>query len=321
MAEPRLDVIGVGEVMLRYSVPVGERLEEARALDVYPGGAEGNTAFALAQLGRRAGWVGALPRNPLGRLVARQLRAAGVDLDGVVWSEAGRVGTYYVEFAAPPRAIQVVYDRADSCAAQLTPDALDWDYLLSARIVHVSGITAAVSPSGLAVVRELLTRARAAGVAVSFDINYRARLWGEAEARAALRPLVAGVEILFCNQGDAKRIFDATGTPEAIVTRLAEMTGARQVVTTFGADGVVGWQAGAFASAAALPVQMVDRLGAGDALAAGVLHGWLDGDFRRGLRYGVVLAALALSQMGDMVVTTPQEVEALLLNAGGGIHR
>ncbi len=321
MAEPRLDVIGVGEVMLRYSVPVGERLEEARALDVYPGGAEGNTAFALAQLGRRAGWVGALPRNPLGRLVARQLRTAGVDLDGVVWSEAGRVGTYYVEFAAPPRAIQVVYDRADSCAAQLTPDALDWDYLLSARIVHVSGITAAVSPSGLAVVRELLTRARAAGVAVSFDINYRARLWGEAEARAALRPLVAGVEILFCNQGDAKRIFDATGTPEAIVTRLAEMTGARQVVTTFGADGVVGWQAGAFASAAALPVQMVDRLGAGDALAAGVLHGWLDGDFRRGLRYGVVLAALALSQMGDMVVTTPQEVEALLLNAGGGIHR
>lgn len=321
MAEPRLDVIGVGEVMLRYSVPVGERLEEARALDVYPGGAEGNTAFALAQLGRRAGWVGALPRNPLGRLVARQLRTAGVDLDGVVWSEAGRVGTYYVEFAAPPRAIQVVYDRADSCAAQLTPDALDWDYLLSARIVHVSGITAAVSPSGLAVVRELLTRARATGVAVSFDINYRARLWGEAEARAALRPLVAGVEILFCNQGDAKRIFDATGTPEAIVTRLAEMTGARQVVTTFGADGVVGWQAGAFASAAALPVQMVDRLGAGDALAAGVLHGWLDGDFRRGLRYGVVLAALALSQMGDMVVTTPQEVEALLLNAGGGIHR
>lgn len=321
MAEPRLDVIGVGEVMLRYSVPVGERLEEARALDVYPGGAEGNTAFALAQLGRRAGWVGALPRNPLGRLVARQLRTAGVDLDGVVWSEAGRVGTYYVEFAAPPRAIQVVYDRADSCAAQLTPDALDWDYLLLARIVHVSGITAAVSPSGLAVVRELLTRARAAGVAVSFDINYRARLWGEAEARAALRPLVAGVEILFCNQGDAKRIFDATGTPEAIVTRLAEMTGARQVVTTFGADGVVGWQAGAFASAAALPVQMVDRLGAGDALAAGVLHGWLDGDFRRGLRYGVVLAALALSQMGDMVVTTPQEVEALLLNAGGGIHR
>ena len=321
MAEPRLDVIGVGEVMLRYSVPAGERLEAARSLAVKPGGAEGNTAFALAQLGRRAGWVSALPRNPLGRLVARQMRVAGVNLEGVVWSDTGRVGTYYVEFAAPPRAIQVVYDRADSCAARLTPDALDWDYLLSARILHVSGITAALSPSCLAVVRELLARAKAAGVAVSFDINYRARLWDAAEARAVLRPLVEGVEVLFCNQGDAGRIFDATGAPEAILTRLAEATGARHVVTTFGAEGVVGWQAGAFASAAALPVQMVDRLGAGDALAAGVLHGWLDGDFSRGLRYGVVMAALALSQFGDMVVTTPPEVEALLVNAGGGIHR
>ena len=290
-------------------------------MDVYPGGAEGNTAFALAQLGRRAGWVSALPRNPLGRLVARHLRAAGVNLDGVVWSDAGRVGTYYVEFTAPPRAIQVVYDRADSCAAQLSPNALDWDYLLSARIVHVSGITAALSPSCLAVVRELLARARAAGVAISFDINYRARLWGEAEARAALPPLAEGVELLFCNHGDARRIFDATGEPEAIVTQLAATTGARHVVTTFGAEGVVAWHAGTFASAAALPVQMVDRLGAGDALAAGVLHGWLDGDFERGLRYGVALAALALSQLGDMVATTTQEVEALLVSAGGGIHR
>lgn len=307
--------------MVRLSVPVGERLETARSLDVHPGGAEANTAHVLAHLGRRTAWVSALPNNPLGRLVARQLRAAGIDLSGVVWSDGGRVATYYVEFAAPPRAIQVVYDRADSCLARLTADQVDWDTLLDTRIVHVTGITAAVSATCRAIVQELISRARAASVPVSFDINYRARLWSEADAAATLTPLVQGVEILFCNQGDARRLFGVTGTPEAIVTRLAETTGARHVVTTFGAEGVVGWRAGEIASAAALPVQMVDRLGAGDALAGGVIHSWLDGDFALGLRYGVTLAALALSQHGDLAVTTPEEVAALMVSAGGGIHR
>ena len=117
MPEPKRDVTGFGEVMLRLSVPVGRRLETTHRLDVFPGGSEGNVVYALARLGRRTGWVSALPSTALGRIIANNLRNAGVDLDGVIWSAAGRVGTYYVEFSAPPRPIQVIYDRADSAIA------------------------------------------------------------------------------------------------------------------------------------------------------------------------------------------------------------
>ena len=97
------DVTTLGEIMLRYSVPAGSRLETATQLDVRPGGAESNLAALLARLGRRTAWVGGLPDNALGRLAANHLRMAGVDLSGVHWCKDGRMGTYYVEFSAPPR--------------------------------------------------------------------------------------------------------------------------------------------------------------------------------------------------------------------------
>ena len=125
------DVTTLGEIMLRYSVPAGSRLETASQLDVRPGGAESNLVALLARLGRRTAWVGGLPDNALGRLAANHLRMAGVDLDGVHWCKDGRMGTYYVEFSAPPRPIQVIYDRANSCATQLTPATVAWDTLLA----------------------------------------------------------------------------------------------------------------------------------------------------------------------------------------------
>ncbi len=321
MPEPRFDLTTLGEIMIRLSVPLGHRLEDARQLDLAPGGAEGNVVFALAQLGRRCAWASALPQNPLGRLIATHLRAVGVDLSAVVWSPTGRVGLYWVEFSAPPRPIQVVYDRADSCAAHMQPDQIDWDTLLDTRLVHVTGITPAISPSCRAVVAELVQRAHAAGVPLSFDINYRARLWTEAEARETLLPLVQGVDLLFCGQADAGRIFGLSGEREGILRRLAEQTGAKNVVTTFGVDGAMAWDGQRLWHEPALPVQILDRLGAGDALAAGVIHGWLNGSLAEGLRYGVVLAALILTQYGDMVLTTPDEVEMLLTSTGGGVMR
>ena len=129
------DVTTLGEIMLRYSVPAGSRLETASQLDVRPGGAESNLVALLARLGRHTAWVGGLPDNALGRLAANHLRMAGVDLGGVHWCKDGRMGTYYVEFSAPPRPIQVIYDRANSCATQLTPD--------HRRLGHAAGLAAA----------------------------------------------------------------------------------------------------------------------------------------------------------------------------------
>ena len=315
------DVTTIGETMLRLSVPAGERLETAPRFDVHPGGAESNVAALLARLERRTAWCGALPDSALGRRVAGALRAAGVDVDHIAWRATGRIGTYYVEFSQPPRPIQVIYDRADSCAAQLGPDGVGWDALLATRLLHLTGITPALSPSCRALTAEAIARARAAHVPISFDVNYREKLWPPAEAAAALRPLIAGVDLLFCGQGDAQRVFGCTGAPQAVLGQLLELSGAHTVVMSIGDGGVLATAEGGVFAADAVPVSIVDRLGAGDALAAGVIDGWLDGDLAGGLRRGVVLAALALSQHGDMVVTTGSEMEALLAGQGETLKR
>lgn len=315
---PRFHVTAIGEILLRYSVPAGERLETSAQLAVYPAGAEGNVLSALARLGHPAGLVTALPDNPLGRLAAHHLRASGVDLGGVLWDAQGRMGVYYVEFAHPPRATQVVYDRAESSAARLDPDRIAWDDLTDTRLVHLTGITTALSPSCYESVRRAIAYARERGAAVSFDVNYRQKLWPPEAAATALRPLLQDVDILFCKQADAARLFGIDGSPQAVIESLAALTRAQQIVVTRGEDGVTGWDGSQFIEEPAAPTVILDRLGAGDALAAGVLHGWLEGSLSRGLRYGVVMAALALSQFGDMVVTTARELDALVGTLGRG---
>ena len=313
---PRFDVTTFGEAMLRLSVPAGRRLERADRLDVHPAGSEANVAAALARLGRPCGWVSGLPDNPLGRLVANALRQAGVDLSAVAWMAQGRLGTYFVEFAGPPRPIDVIYDRAGSCVTQLPPEQVDWEYLLDTRLLHLTGISLPLAPSCQAIVVEAIGRARQQGVAVSFDVNYRARLWSAGEAAATLEPIMQEVDLLFCSRRDALALFGCGGPAEAVVEQLAARSRARAVVVTLGEGGVAGWDGVRTYRAPALPVQIVDRIGAGDALAAGVLHGWLAGDFAAALRYGTALAALALAQHGDMVVTTPEELETVAAATG-----
>jgi 2-dehydro-3-deoxygluconokinase len=147
---------------------------------------------------------------------------------------------------------------------------------------------------------------------VSFDINYRAKLWGTDAARAVLEPLVQGVTLLFCSQGDAGRVFGLTGKPAEIAQALRERTGAQHVIMSSGEQGARLWDGQQWRQRPARPTTIIDRLGAGDALAAGVIHGWLEGDLSAGLGYGVTLAALALSQHGDAVVTTRSELEGLV---------
>lgn len=311
MPEPRFDVTALGEMLLRFSVPSGKRLETATSLDVYPAGAEANVVTLLSRLERRTCWMGALPDNPLGRLAASTLRVAGVDTGGVVWKADGRMGTYYVEFGEPPRGIQVTYDRAHSCAAQLRVEEIDWDSLLDTRLVHLTGITPALSASCHEMMIEAVRHAKERRVPVSFDVNYRQKLWPETDAAQILLPLMQDVELLFCSQADAARLFKCTGTMHEIAQRMLELSNARYAVMTFAEQGALLWNGKAWEHEAARPTQIIDRLGAGDAFAAGVIHGWLDGDLSAGLRYGVTLAALALGQFGDMVVTNKAELLAL----------
>jgi 2-dehydro-3-deoxygluconokinase len=311
MSEPDFDVTTFGEMLLRLSVPPGEPLETAHQLDIHPAGAEANVVTLLARLGRKTGWTGALPVNPLGRLAVNALRMPGVDTGSVIWNEHGRLGTYYVEFGEPPRGIQVTYDRAYSCITQLQPDDMNWDSLLNTRLLHLTGITAALSSSCREIITRAIRLAKENRVPVSFDVNYRQKLWSEAEAKEILLPLIQGVELLFCGQADAKRLFDCKGSMQEIAQGMRELSNARYVIVTFGEQGALLWNGEDWQHESARPTRTVDRLGAGDALAAGVINGWLDGDLSAGLRDGVLLAALALSQSGDMVITSKAELLAL----------
>src|SRR5439155_9502216 len=154
------------------------RLEQTDSLDLHVGGAELNTAMALARLGRRSAWVSRLTDNPLGRLIANRAREAGVDTRHVLFTKDDRVGLYFLEFGAAPRASSVLYDRKDAAIAHIKPGMVKWgEVSASAKWFHVTGITPALSASAAESTREALTAARSAGLSISIDLNYRHKLW------------------------------------------------------------------------------------------------------------------------------------------------
>src|SRR5947208_297060 len=174
------DVITFGEAMVRLSPPSFHRLEQARSLDVRVGGAELNTAVGLARLGRSTAWVSRLTDNPLGRLIANHAREAGTSTEHVVWTTEDRVGTYYLELGAAPRASSVLYDRKGAAIANIRPGMVPWAKVFAgARWFHVTGITPALSASAAETTREAMQAARAAGASISVDLNYRVKLWSQ----------------------------------------------------------------------------------------------------------------------------------------------
>jgi 2-dehydro-3-deoxygluconokinase len=314
MADPRFDFTTVGETMLRLSVPEGERLERVEHLDVWPGGAESNVAVALSRMGFRAAWFSRLPDSPLGRRIGWAIHAGGVDTSAVAWTDDGRVGTYFVEYAPPPRRIEVVYDRKDSAAAQMTPEHIPWEFLLNTRMLHLTGITPGLSSSCLAVTAEACDRARHAGITLSIDVNYRAKLWTPSEAAEALLPLLRRATLVICGEADAATLFGLEGEAEQVLRDLQRLTGSPMVVLTVGERGALAVTGDdKVLTQPAFPATIVDRIGAGDAFSAGVLCGLLEGSLEAGLRYGAAMSAHKLTTFGDMLCATRAEILELLV--------
>jgi 2-dehydro-3-deoxygluconokinase len=307
------DLITLGESMVRLSVPAGMALERASQLDVNVAGAESNMAITASRMGLSTCWISRLPANPLGRLIAGTISSQGVDISRVMWTPQGRVGAYYVEFGSPPRANQVIYDRAGSAAAGINPDELDWDYLTTARIVHLTGITPALSPSCAAVVRQAIRVAHDHRIPISFDVNYRSKLWSPADAAAALTPLLQGVHILRTGRDEAEALFGLHGGAEQVARELHSRFAPSVVVVTDSGNPAVAFDGTTLNTRDCHPVRIVDEIGAGDAFNAGFLVGYLEhGSVERGLEFGQALAALKLTYTGDIAWCTRAEVEALV---------
>ena len=322
------DVITFGEAMVRLSPPNFRRLEQAQSLDLQVGGAELNTAVGLSRLGRKTAWVSRLTDNPLGRLIANRAREAGVDAQHVLFTKEDRVGLYFLEFGAAPRASSVLYDRKDAAIAHVQPGMLPWaDIFSGAKWFHVTGITPALSPGAAEATREALKAARAANVRTSIDLNYRNKLWSPADAGRWMTEFMQQCDVLITTEEDVEKVFGITGDDyEAVARQLTEKFPLRVVAITLRVNPLVwrnSWTAIAYRSGQVLrtrtyDVEIVDRLGAGDSFAAGLIHGLLDDDLQMGLDWGVAASAIKHSIPGDFAWISREEVEALL--KGGGLR-
>lgn len=322
------EVITFGEAMVRLSPPNFKRLEQARSLDVQVGGAELNTAVGVARLGHSSAWVSRLTDNPLGRLIANHAREAGVSTDHLVWTKDDRVGVYYLEFGAAPRASGVLYDRKGSAIAAIQPGMVDWKKALAgAKWFHLTGITPALSPSAAAATLEAMAAAREAGLTTSVDLNYRVKLWTPQEAGATMSEVMKYTDYLITTEEDIERVFGikAAGYEEAAALT-AKRFPLKAIAITLRENPLVWrnswtgmvWHGSQVLRTRTYEVEIVDRLGAGDSFAAGFIHGMLTGDLQKGLDWGVATSAIKHSIPGDFAWVTPDEVESLL--KGGGLR-
>lgn len=324
------DIVSFGETMLRLTTEAGQRLEDARSLQIYVGGTESNTLACLARLGLNATWLSALPDNPPGRLVASELRRHGIDISHIVWDKpTTRLGIFYAEEATEPLGIQVHYDRANSACALIDPAAIDLSVVDTARILHLTGITPALGPRTREVCQRFLERARTHRVPVSFDVNYRAKLWSAREAAEAIEEACQQATILICASGDATELWGFKGEPEDILRLMARRFSttdhAKTFVLTLGSAGSAQLRDGIYTAEPALPTQGTVRFGSGDAFAAGYLYAYLDGPLFQEMQkwhitplaFGNALASLKRCIKGDIATITPTEVRAILLKREG----
>lgn len=308
--------------MVRLSPLAYYRLEQANLLDVHVGGSELNTAVAAQRLGVNTTYVTRLTRNPLGRMIENKAREHGIDTSHIVWINEDRVGLYFVEFGASPRANSVLYDRKDSAIARIKPGEIDWELALhGAKLFHTSGITPALSDSAAAATIEAVHAAKGLGLKVSIDLNYRARLWSQERARKVMTKLVEKADILITTEEDTKRVFGITrASYEEVAVELATRFQLEAVAITLRETPSVWrnkWTAIAYANGEIyrgpqFEIEIVDRVGAGDSFSGGFLYGYLKGGAEAGVRYGVAISALKQTNPGDLVWATRDEVERIL---------
>ncbi|WP_353204878.1 sugar kinase [Sphingomonas sp.] len=326
--------LAFGEIMLRLSPPGRELLLQTPKLDVWVAGAEANVATALARLGHDVGFASAVPDNDLGRSAIATLRGHGIDTSAIQ-RRGDRMGLYFVTSGAGMRATEVIYDRTHSSFAETRAEDWDWAALLSGvDRLHLSGITPALGPVSAEAALAAVKAARARDVAVSFDGNYRAKLWERwaSDPRGILNTLVGHADLLFGNHRDIALLLgrDFSGEGEsrrrvaadaafAAFPRLQTIASTARHVEDADRHRLsarIDTRAGTAQTEEVVLAGIVDRIGGGDAFAAGVLHALRSGGgAEEAARTGLALAALKHSLPGDASLFRQADIDAYL--AGG----
>jgi 2-dehydro-3-deoxygluconokinase len=273
-------------------------LADSKELLLDIAGAESNLCIGLSRLGHSTEFISRVGEDPLGEVVRKILLAEGVGVEYLITDPAAPTGVFFREHL-PDGQRRVYYYRRGSAASRLGPQDLTVEQFKGAKILHLTGITPALSPSCAAACERAVTLARQAGLAVSFDPNYRPRLWSVDQARAALLPFIAQTDILLMGHEDARSIFGIDDELAAI--QHAASLGPRLVVMKQAERGAVLWDGAQYIQVAAEPVEeVVDPVGAGDGFDAGFLSGWLRGEsFHDSLALGAHVGAQAVKVSGD----------------------
>ncbi|HPI37639.1 MAG TPA: sugar kinase [Ignavibacteriaceae bacterium] len=338
-----MKVVTIGEIMLRLSTPGFNRFVQSTMFDVNYGGGEANVAISLANYGLDAYFVTKLPKHEIGQAAVNSLKKFGVKDDYIVRG-GDRIGIYFLETGASQRASKVIYDRANASINTLTKDEIDWDKVFNnAKWFHWTGITPALGEKARDVIKTACIKAKEHRVIISADLNYRAKLWTTNEAQSVMVPLMEYVDVCIANEEDAEKSlgFNA-GTTDVHSAQLDEVgyvNLVKELKKKFSFKAVAitlresfsasrnGWSAILHDEKDCITpyrskrydIQIVDRVGGGDAFAGGLIYGLLTkNNSQHALEYAVAASCLKQTIPGDFNLVSVDEVNKLAVGSGSG---
>ncbi len=337
-------IITMGEIMLRLSTPGFQKFIQSDSFDVNYGGGEANVAVSLANYGHDAYFVSKVPKNPIGESAIAALRKYNVNCNFVA-KGGERLGIYYLETGASMRASDVVYDRAHSSIAEATEADFDFDAIFEgADWFHFTGITPAISDGAAKLTKAALIAAKAKGITVSVDLNFRKKLWSSEKAQLVMSDLMQYVDVCIGNEEDAEKVLGFKPTGTNVTSGELELDGYKdifkQMIDKFGFKYVIsslreshsasdnGWSAciydgTEFYHSKKYEVRIVDRVGGGDSFAGGLICGLVEGkDMKDALEFAVAASALKHTIPGDFNLVSRANVESLVGgDASGRVQR
>ena len=335
-------IITFGELMLRLQPFNYERFVQAQSVEFTFGGGEANVSVSLANYGMDAAFVTKLPAHSIGQAAVNSLRRYGVDTSLIVRG-GDRVGIYYNEKGASQRGSVCIYDRANSAIQLAKREDFDWDKIFDgADWFHFTGITPALGPNVVEICEDACKAAKARGIKISCDLNYRGKLWTRAQANEAMTKLAQYIDVCISNEEDAKDVFgieaEATDIYAGSLNHEGYKSVAKQLADKFGFEMVAitlreshsafdnGWSAmlynvkeNEYCFSKKYDLHIIDRVGGGDSFGGGLIYALLSGkDTQAAVEFAVAASALKHSIGGDYNMVTVAEVEKLAGGDGSG---
>lgn len=323
----KYDLLTLGELLLRLSPQANERMSRTRIFEQNIGGAEFNVAAGAAQLGLKTGLVGKIPTHAIGQLARNEVHFQNVSDEYLIGdnSSDARLGVYYYETGAAPRKPGIVYDRKHSSMTTISIDDFPEEMYTSTRCFHTCGITLALNEQVRETAIEMMKRFKKAGALISFDVNFRGNLWSGAEAKACIEQILPIVDIFFCSDSTARLTFLKEGTQEEVMKSFTDEYPISVVAATqrivhspkrhsFGSVIYDAKKQTFVEEEMYKDIEVVDRIGSGDAYISGALYGLLtsDNDTQKAMQYGNAVSALKNTVPGDLPSMNLAEVEEMI---------